>query len=95
WGGSDGEPEALPPSQPARLKPDAELIHVLYKAVADLGLKWLVPEKPAHGLLDEWFLPGRRQQSFCPGFSSSAPGRRSGTLTRPQVVLDPEPPKPS
>ncbi|XP_016112863.1 guanylate cyclase 2G-like [Sinocyclocheilus grahami] len=63
WGSSGEEPEALPPSQPVRPRPDAELICVLSKAVEDLGLEWSAPEEPAHGLLDEWYQPGIRQQS--------------------------------
>ncbi|KAL0181464.1 hypothetical protein M9458_023870, partial [Cirrhinus mrigala] len=54
---------APPPSHSVRPKPDAELIHVLSKAVEDLGLDWSAPEEPAHGLLDEWYLPGSCQQS--------------------------------
>ncbi len=59
WGGSSGEPKILPPSQTLRPKPDAELI----KAVEDLVFEWSAPEKTAHCLLDEWYLPGSRQQS--------------------------------
>ncbi len=66
WGGSSGEPEVLPPSQTPRPKPDAELICVLSKAVEDLGLEWSAQEEPAHGLLDEWYLPGSSQQSPTP-----------------------------
>ncbi len=63
WGGSSGEPKILPPSQTLRPKPDAELIRVLSKAVDDLVFEWSAPEKTAHCLLDEWYLPGSRQQS--------------------------------
>lgn len=28
-------------------------------------MEWSVPDEPTHGLLDEWFLPGCRQQSSC------------------------------
>ncbi|KAF4101537.1 hypothetical protein G5714_017969 [Onychostoma macrolepis] len=68
WGGSSGEPEAIPLSQPVRPRPDTELIRVLSKAVEDLGLKWSAPEEPAHGLLEKWYLPGSSQQSSrqCP-----------------------------
>ncbi|KAL0182316.1 hypothetical protein M9458_021691, partial [Cirrhinus mrigala] len=63
WGGSGGQPEGLPSSQHVSPKPDAEPVHVLLKAVEDLGLEWSAPEEPAHGLLDEWYLPGSCQQS--------------------------------
>lgn len=32
---------------------DSELIRVLTRAVEELGLEWMAPEEPAHGLLDE------------------------------------------
>lgn len=63
WGGSGGESEILPPSQTLRPKPEAELIRVLSKAVEDLVFEWSAPEETAHCLLDDWYLPGRRQQS--------------------------------
>ncbi|KAL0151921.1 hypothetical protein M9458_052773 [Cirrhinus mrigala] len=40
---------------------DAELFRVLTRAVDELGLEWSPPEEPPRSLLDEWFLPGRRQ----------------------------------
>ncbi|KAL0147769.1 hypothetical protein M9458_056912, partial [Cirrhinus mrigala] len=40
---------------------DAELFRVLTRAVDELGLEWSPPEEPPCSLLDEWFLPGRRQ----------------------------------
>ncbi|KAL0183526.1 hypothetical protein M9458_019222, partial [Cirrhinus mrigala] len=40
---------------------DAELFRVLTRAVDELGLEWSPPEEPSRSLLDEWFLPGRRQ----------------------------------
>ncbi|KAL0186275.1 hypothetical protein M9458_017945, partial [Cirrhinus mrigala] len=40
---------------------DAELFCVLTRAVDELGLEWSPPEEPPRSLLDEWFLPGRRQ----------------------------------
>lgn len=61
WCASGEEPEALPSSQSLRLKPDSELIHVLSKAVEDLDLERSAPDESVHGLLDEWFLPVRRQ----------------------------------
>ncbi len=86
WGGSGGEPKVLPPFQTLRPKPDAELIRILSKAVEDLGLEWSAPEEPAHSLLDEWYLPGSRQQSssqcpapFLPAVQSAAHGNRPGS----------------
>ncbi len=58
-GGSGGETKVLPPSETPRPKPDAKLI----LPVEDQGLEWSAPEKPAHGLLDKWYLPGSHQQS--------------------------------
>ncbi|KAL0153035.1 hypothetical protein M9458_051634, partial [Cirrhinus mrigala] len=63
WGGSSGEPEALPSSQPVSPKLDAELVHVQSKAVEELGVEWLAPKEPVHGLLNEWYQPESRQQS--------------------------------
>ncbi len=37
---------------------DANLFHVLSKAVDKLGLEWSPPEEPTRSRLDEWFLPG-------------------------------------
>ncbi len=65
WCASGKEPEALPSSQPSWPKPDSELIRVLSKAVEDLGLEWSAPDEPAHGILDEWFLPAHNQTPFC------------------------------
>lgn len=63
WCASGEEPEALPSSQPSWPEPDSELIRVLSKGVEDLGLGSALGRlrMSRHGLLDEWFLPGRRQ----------------------------------
>ncbi len=45
----------------ARLRAAEELIHVMRKAVNELGLEWSPPEEPSRSRLDEWFLPGRHQ----------------------------------
>ncbi len=81
WGGSGG-------GQPAGPRPDAELIRALSKAVEYLGREWPAPEEPAHGLSDEWYLPGSRQQSSrqrpphsCLQFMKNSP-RRGAPPTR-------------
>ncbi|KAI2645948.1 hypothetical protein H4Q32_025302 [Labeo rohita] len=63
--GSVNDPAPLPSSDTSdpRTKTgmDAELFRVLTRAVDELGLEWSPPEEPPRSLLDEWFLPGRRQ----------------------------------
>ncbi|KAL0161810.1 hypothetical protein M9458_041206, partial [Cirrhinus mrigala] len=63
--GSVNDPAPLPSTDTSdpRTKSgmDAELFRVLTRAVDELGLEWSPPEEPPRSLLDEWFLPGRRQ----------------------------------
>ncbi len=62
WGSvTDPAPSGLPAPSAAKAGMDAELFHVLSKAVEELGLEWSPPEEPSRSRLDEWFLPGRRQ----------------------------------
>ncbi|KAL0161520.1 hypothetical protein M9458_045245, partial [Cirrhinus mrigala] len=63
--GSITDPAPLPSTDTSdprtRTGMDAELFRVLTRAVDELGLEWSPPEEPPRSLLDEWFLPGRRQ----------------------------------
>ncbi len=65
---------ALPQSgESSKPKPgtDANLFHVLSRALDELGLEWSLPEEPTHSRLDKWFLPRCRQpprQRFLPFF---------------------------
>lgn len=63
WSGLVIDP--APPSQSsksdARASTDAEVLHVLPRAVEELGLDWSSPEEPTRSRLDEWFLPGHQQ----------------------------------
>ncbi|ROL50523.1 hypothetical protein DPX16_2822 [Anabarilius grahami] len=63
WGGDSEDPTPLPSVEPidARSGMDAELFRVLSRAVEELNLEWVPPEKPTHSHLDEWFLPNHRQ----------------------------------
>ncbi len=58
---TDPAPSGLPTPSAAKAEMDAELFHVLSKAVEELGLEWSPPEEPSRSRLDERFLPGRRQ----------------------------------
>ncbi len=58
---TDPAPSGLPAPSAAKAGMDAELFHVLSKAVEELGLEWSPPEELSRSRLDEWFLPGRRQ----------------------------------
>ncbi|KAL0168794.1 hypothetical protein M9458_037016, partial [Cirrhinus mrigala] len=63
--GSVNDPAPLPSADTSGPRTgtgmDAELFRVLNRAVDELGLEWSPPEEPSCSLLDEWFLPGRRQ----------------------------------
>ncbi|KAL0165985.1 hypothetical protein M9458_037829, partial [Cirrhinus mrigala] len=63
--GSVNDPAPLPSTDTSdpRTKTgmDAELFRILTRAVDELGLEWSPSEEPPRSLLDEWFLPGRRQ----------------------------------
>ncbi|KAI2656961.1 Transposon Ty3-G Gag-Pol polyprotein [Labeo rohita] len=63
--GSINDPAPLPSADTSdprsKTGMDAELFRVLTRAVDELGLEWSPPEEPPRSLLDEWFLPGRRQ----------------------------------
>lgn len=55
------DPAPLPSAQPSEPKSgiDTRLLHILTKAVEELGLDWSSLEEPAR--LEKWFLPGCRQ----------------------------------
>ncbi len=57
------DPALLPLSSSCNTRPrtDKELVHVMTKAVSELGLEWSPPEVPSHSRLHEWFLPGCHQ----------------------------------
>ncbi|XP_016113692.1 mitogen-activated protein kinase kinase kinase kinase 4-like [Sinocyclocheilus grahami] len=61
--GSSFDPAPLPSVEPSAASTgmDAELFHVLSKAVQELGLDWSPPEEPTRSHLDEWLLPGCHQ----------------------------------
>lgn len=51
-----GPPSSAPPFFTSEV---SELIHILMKAVEELGLEWSAPEEPGSSRLDEWYLPVR------------------------------------
>lgn len=61
--GSIADPAPSSSAKPSHSKPgmDAELVHILSKAVEELGLEWPMPEEPTRCRLEEWFLPGHCQ----------------------------------
>ncbi len=90
--GSSHDPAPLPSEEPSATSTgmDAELFHVLSKAVEELGLEWSPPEEPTRSRLDEWFLPGccqAPQQRASPFFT-----RPWRAPTRPAYVPSLRPP---
>lgn len=53
---------------------DAELFHVLLKAIKKLGLDWSSPEEPSRSHLDKWFLPGQSPSSAILSFFAQRTG---------------------